>query len=635
MRIAVKLNAGFVAVVALVGIAGYLSEPGGGRVQAQFEHLSRHAFVEVVDAANMVSALDTCHRALWSVIPRDSEVAASENSSERFEGAKQEVTTALNDFGRSLEHARTSGKHFVLWAESLDQSHLGNRERQRLECLEQIKPALTEYRRLFREFFALAEHDPEAALDASQQRLLSHVQDHLLPLIHFYRTSAESDFSRGQRSAERATLNARRRRSLFITAVGLVALLLGGSLSHSLGKRLDRLKKVLVRVGEGDHDVRIPTSGKDEIAKLGEAFNRMVAELAEKTVSKSFTDSIIHSLREMLLVTDIDGKIRTVNPAVQEELGFSEGELMDHPLHMLVKPEGKRPMTIQHLADAADYGRGECCFLSRDGGEIPVYCSVSPLKDNNGQLQGYVCAALNIADRRAAEEKIRASLVEKELLLREIHHRVKNNLQVISSLLRLQMNEVADPDLAKHFQESQGRIRSMALIHEQLYRSNQLARIDFAEYLERLSTQIVGTFGMRETVQVRIESAALPLPLDLAIPCGMIVHELISNALKHGFPGDRTGTVEVVFHQEEAAYLLEVRDNGIGMPPGGAPRASGGLGMKVVDALVRQIRGHMDLRNNQDESEASTTIFRIRFPFSRHHSKNVVEGSEQARIPAI
>ncbi len=181
---------------------------------------------------------------------------------------------------------------------------------------------------------------------------------------------------------------------------------------------------------------------------------------------------------------------------------------------------------------------------------------------------------------------------EKEVLLKEVHHRVKNNLQIISSLLALQARETGDPAIQRLFDESQGRIRSMALIHEQLYQSGELARIDFAVYAERLCTHLVdSTSNADQRIRLALAVDPIPLPLNQAIPCGMILNELISNALKHAFPASQRGEIQVGFNLRDGRHCLSVGDDGVGIDPGRMKTKGGSLGLKVVDALVKQLGG--------------------------------------------
>ncbi|HKD36192.1 MAG TPA: histidine kinase dimerization/phosphoacceptor domain -containing protein, partial [Pirellulales bacterium] len=244
-------------------------------------------------------------------------------------------------------------------------------------------------------------------------------------------------------------------------------------------------------------------------------------------------------------------------------------------------------------------GTHELSLTAKNGRLVPVHWAGSELRGEAGELQGLVCAALNIAERKETEERLRASLDEKEVLLKEVHHRVKNNLQIISSLLALQARGNGDPEVRRMFEESQGRIRSMALIHEQLYQSGELSRIDFLEYVRRLCSYLMECSGDQDGhVSLRLDVAAVPLPLNLAIPCGMILNELVSNALKHAFPGGRRGTVLIGFESHDGNYRMSVSDDGIGTAAAEPPKP-GSLGLKVVDALVKQIGGAMSVTSDR------------------------------------
>jgi two-component sensor histidine kinase len=202
-----------------------------------------------------------------------------------------------------------------------------------------------------------------------------------------------------------------------------------------------------------------------------------------------------------------------------------------------------------------------------------------------------------ITERVRKEAQIKASLEEKEALLKEIHHRVKNNLQVISSLLNLQSRLVADPQALEVFQESQHRIRSMAFVHEKLYQSESLARIDFAEYVRTLTTYLFSSCGARaQGVTLDIQAEDVLLGIDAAIPCGLILNELVSNALKHAFPNGRDGEVRIDLRADDDQRLtLTVSDDGIGLPEGLDVHNTNSLGLQLVDTLVRQLDGTMEI----------------------------------------
>jgi PAS domain S-box-containing protein len=234
------------------------------------------------------------------------------------------------------------------------------------------------------------------------------------------------------------------------------------------------------------------------------------------------------------------------------------------------------------------------------GGEVTGWLDLFsfPLIDKRtGQMKGVIEYVRDISERKKAEDRLQESLQEKEVLLREIHHRVKNNMQVISSLLNLQSRHVKDPDVLEMFKESQRRIRSMALIHERLYQSSDLSQIEFSEYLRNLATHLFHSYQVDASrVQLKIEAEEVHLNINTAIPCGLIVNELVSNALKHGFPEGRNGQLGIDLRRVDGdGYVLRVTDDGVGFPEGLDFRKTETLGMQIVNTLASQIDASIDL----------------------------------------
>jgi len=209
--------------------------------------------------------------------------------------------------------------------------------------------------------------------------------------------------------------------------------------------------------------------------------------------------------------------------------------------------------------------------------------------------------ARDITEHKQAEKQIEASLREKEVLLREIHHRVKNNMQIISSLIRLQSRSIKDENLSDIFNKSQSRIRSMALIHESLYRSKDLARIDFSDYVERLTTHLFSMYRIKAgAIKFNMEIKDIYLDINRAIPCGLIINELVSNCLKHAFPDGRKGEIRVKMYEDRRnKHTLIVKDNGIGFPEKLDFRNVETLGMQLVGDLVKQLKGKIELKREE------------------------------------
>lgn len=200
--------------------------------------------------------------------------------------------------------------------------------------------------------------------------------------------------------------------------------------------------------------------------------------------------------------------------------------------------------------------------------------------------------------QRRSEEQVKASLREKELLLAEVHHRVKNNLAVISGLLGLQANYVQDEHAKELFNESRSRIRSMAMIHDRLYSHDTVSNIDFGEYISDLVCHIRGSYDASNTnIRFHLSCSDARIDIRSAVPCGLILNELVSNAYKHAFRGRESGEIKILFARESDRFRLEVSDNGIGYHPGMEPKDITSLGLTLVTSLVEQLEGSLEMKN--------------------------------------
>ncbi len=218
------------------------------------------------------------------------------------------------------------------------------------------------------------------------------------------------------------------------------------------------------------------------------------------------------------------------------------------------------------------------------------------LFDESGKIVEYQSIGMDITAQKVASEKIEKSLKEKEILLKEIHHRVKNNMQVISSLLSLQSHYVRDEYDRSLFIDSQNRVHSMALVHEKLYRSDNLSEISFGDYIIDLSNEIRNSLmHMRNNIEIVIDARNVLLGIDQAIPCALIINELLSNAIKYAFPDGRSGTIAITMNKnEDGTHSLVVSDNGQGMPENIDFRNTGTLGLQIVISLTAQLNGTIE-----------------------------------------
>ena len=324
---------------------------------------------------------------------------------------------------------------------------------------------------------------------------------------------------------------------------------------------------------------------------------------------------------DVIWTTDTKFRFTYISPSVMRLRGISPEEAMRESLAAKITPEKVEKIFREEKAMLEAVARGDRDVFAyvdaqqtrKDGSMVSVGISISPLFDEAGNHTGYIGVTRDISAQKAAEESLRASLAEKEILLKEIHHRVKNNMQIIHSLLNLQAAQVEDAAFLGMIRDSQRRIRSMALVHEQLYRSPDLSRIDFRDYLQALIAGLVKSSLVESRVRVATEIGDVRLDIHTAIPCGLLVSELVSNAFKHAFPGGRAGEVAIrLARLPDGKLRLSVADDGVGLPAGFDANHTASLGMQLVGLLCEQLGGTLEIRRGRG------TEFRVVFEELRY-----------------
>jgi PAS domain S-box-containing protein len=320
---------------------------------------------------------------------------------------------------------------------------------------------------------------------------------------------------------------------------------------------------------------------------------------------------VTEALNDAVFTLDAEGRFTFGNAAGERLTGYRLEELLGHSFMDLVAPEDLPELVDRFrraIAGEAISPHVRAEMIRKDGTHVPIELSMANLI-LDGRVIGRVGVARDITDRRRAEEQIHVSLQEKEVLLKEIHHRVKNNLQIISSLLNLQSKYINDPQALQMFIDSQNRVKSMALIHEILFQSREIAKLDFAEYIKNISIQLFRSYdAYSKNITLVINVKDIILDFDTAIPCGLIVTELVSNSLKYAFMDGRKGEISIEFSSDHSGLLtLIVSDNGIGFPENIEFEKMESLGLKLVVALANQLAGTVEL----DHSKGTT--FKITF----------------------
>jgi PAS domain S-box-containing protein len=317
---------------------------------------------------------------------------------------------------------------------------------------------------------------------------------------------------------------------------------------------------------------------------------RKIAEILLKKSEKEYRNLVDNALVG-IYKSNLNGKILFANDALANIFGYNNKNEMDKlQIQMFYKNEVDRDKIINKLKKEGKIERYEVELIKKDGTEI--YAILSSIIDGNN-MSGMI---MDITENKKAEEQIKSSLHDKEMLIKEIHHRVKNNLMVISSLLNLQSRYIKDEASKNIFKESQNRARSMAIIHELLYQSTDLKRINFGFYIKNLVRELSKMYlSDQNLIKMNIHAEDVMVDINTAIPLGLIVNELVSNSMKHGFSEGVSGEITIVFKRVDDNYFLVVEDNGVGFPEDVDFKHSNSLGLRIVNSLTEQIEGEIKL----------------------------------------
>jgi PAS domain S-box-containing protein len=302
------------------------------------------------------------------------------------------------------------------------------------------------------------------------------------------------------------------------------------------------------------------------------------------------------------------------SPVVLTMFGYEPGaELLGHPFSDFLVPDDRARARddLSHLVEGTWVGPGDYQALRRDGSQFNVEVNAKFIRDAAGRPHEIVFIVRDVTERKKHEAVIHASLREKEALLKEVHHRVKNNLQIISSLLRLESGRAGDAGVKAAFGEMQHRILSMALLHETLYRSDNLAQLDLPSYLTSLCGRLFRALAPASgRLALHLDLASANVETDQALSCGLLVNELVSNSLKHAFADGQDGTVTVALRWVEYGTRLQlsVRDTGAGLPAGWEQRRATSLGLNLVSDLAQQLGGALEVGDSPPGSAFSVTF---------------------------
>jgi PAS domain S-box-containing protein len=442
-----------------------------------------------------------------------------------------------------------------------------------------------------------------------------------------------------------------RTRTLVITLIVLLfSVIVVIGLTSVMTARLRTMVDTARRVTAGDLQQRVHVHARDDVGEMGDAMNVMLDRLASsqreladanhdlevrvERRTKALADKVeehrstVESLRisqqrlrqvidlvpHFIFAKDATGQFTLVNAAVARAYGTTVEELLGKKdADFAATPEEAehfRQDDMEVIRSKTEKRIAEEAITTADGKRLILQTMKIPFTFSESDVPAVLGVSMDITALKEFQDQLQSSLREKEVMLKEIHHRVKNNLQIISSLLNLQSSSIADPALKELMLESQNRIRSMALVHEHLYKSGSLATIDFADYLNYGVAQLARSYG-KPGVRCIVDAEPGTLTIEEAIPCGLIVNELISNSFKHAFGEQEEGLIEIRFQTVVGSvFEVVVRDNGIGFPDGVDFTSVASMGMTLINNLVEQLEGTITIERNHG------TLFRLQFPMS-------------------
>lgn len=374
----------------------------------------------------------------------------------------------------------------------------------------------------------------------------------------------------------------------------IITIIITSFLYRSIANPVQRIAKAAQKIGQGNLDERINYRSNDELGQLSNTFDEMVESLKQTTVSRDYVDSIIEAMADLLVVTDKNYNITRINSAGAAMVGKNPDELLDRPLGTIFNE-----LPEEVLQDSSENSINSCNakLFAEETSEIPVSVSKGTIKDKSGDIAGYVIVASDISSEIEARKKISESLKEKEILIAEIHHRVKNNLAVISGLIEMQLWQAENKYAVSALQQSQLRVQSIALVHKKLYQTDNLSFIEFKKYSRELLNAIRNTYlSENSDIDISLHVDDLALNINQAIPCSLLINELVVNALKHAFEDTDKGSIRVTLQKDDSYIILRVQDNGHGFDED--PQADESLGLTLVSTLSKQLDAELSFKND-------------------------------------
>ncbi len=608
MRLVTKLLLSFFTIALLVLLTGSLSYYLSNEIKADLVNESQETTEKLQDLNDMSVAIQNSMLYIRNYLNESRKIREGDQSlttASQAQRAESLINENLNSFGSTL--VRMRNESFIHEAD-LPELNLLHEEIHSL--LDSLQGAYDPYRSLTMELLELG-YDEGHGEEVFNVTLEPYFRNTLIPLISNLRSST-GEFVDLRVEALQARAEVTVRRIFIITATAfLLALVLAYIIYQSIARPINSLTTAAREIGEGNLQKRIKKSSDDELGRLAETFNNMAESLSNSMVSRTYVNNIIQSMGDFLLVVDGEGSIKMSNKTVLDKLGYSKNEIENISFRDLFDSDQFKSIKLLEAQSNGESDTQETELVTKDDEKIPVVYSFTEIEDAIEDTGHFVFVASDITAQKEAEKKISNSLNEKNILLAEIHHRVKNNLAIISGLLQMQMWNMEHEEGRNVLHQSQLRIQSIALVHEKLYQNEKFADILISDFIEELVDAVASSFDdPNKEVAVNYDLDNIRIDMNLAIPFSLLLNECIVNAYKHAFKGKKSGEINIKLKKNGEIVTVDISDNGHGLPENVDFGKQQTLGMTLMRTLVNQLKAKAQFLS---ENGKSGTHFRLEF----------------------
>lgn len=362
--------------------------------------------------------------------------------------------------------------------------------------------------------------------------------------------------------------------------------------------------------------VNVDTNEEGEVERITGTAQDVTEKVEQRKQLERFS-KVVTETSNLVVITDAEGKAEWVNESFEDVTGYTLKEVKGKKPGNLLQGPDTDPETVKKLSEKIAQGEPvnvEILNYSKSGDSYWLELSIDPVFNQKGEIEEFFAIQKNITERKQYEEDLKRSLNENQVLLSEIHHRVKNNMAIISGLLELEAMQTTNDELSTKIHESQMRIQSMAMVHEKLYQSDDFSNLSFAEYMVQLIESIKMTYGLEERgIALEADIESIEMNINQAISCGLLLHELLTNIVKYGFESEKnqSGEIEVHTATKGTQVVISIRDNGNGVPKDFSFAEQDSLGATLIETLVKQLDANIEITSQE------VTEFKVTFDLNK------------------